>query len=171
MHRPPEPVPPGIEAAAIQTSKNVGIDLLPPLKGASCCPAPGAFGSIDLNVWYAMAARNVVLAEQMKMDIALICNGCYKSIWEVNHKLKHNDELRDGVNEVLKEIDMEFKGTVDVWHLAELYYDPQDRGRQEDCRQRQAPPDRREGRRPLRVPPDEAEQGAALREHRDPRCG
>ena len=53
-----------------------------------------------------MAARNVVLAEQMGVDITLICNGCYKSIWEVNHKLKHNDELRDGVNEVLKEIDM-----------------------------------------------------------------
>jgi len=115
---------PGIEAAAIRTSKNVGIDLLP-LKGASCCPAPGAFGSIDLNVWYAMAARNIVLAEQMGMDIALVCNGCYKSIWEVNHKLKHNDELRDGVNEVLKEIDMEYKGTIDVWHLAELYYDPE----------------------------------------------
>ncbi|NYT05871.1 MAG: CoB--CoM heterodisulfide reductase subunit B [Methanomicrobiales archaeon] len=114
---------PGCEAAAIRTSAKVGIELLP-LKGASCCPAPGAFGSIDLNVWYAMAARNVVLAEQMNMDITLICNGCYKSIWEVNHILKHNDELRDGVNEVLKEIDMEFKGTIDVWHLAELYYDP-----------------------------------------------
>jgi heterodisulfide reductase subunit B len=115
---------PGIEAAAIKTSRNVGIELLP-LKGASCCPAPGAFGSIDLNVWYAMAARNIVLAEQMNTDITLICNGCYKSIYEVNHKLKHNDELRDGVNEVLKEIDMEFKGSIDVWHLAELYYDPE----------------------------------------------
>lgn len=114
---------PGCEAAAIKTSAKVGIELLP-LKGASCCPAPGAFGSADLNVWYAMAARNVVLAEQMKMDIALICNGCYKSIYEVNHILKHNDELRDGVNEVLKEIDMEYKGSIDVWHLAELYYDP-----------------------------------------------
>ncbi|MDT8357328.1 MAG: heterodisulfide reductase-related iron-sulfur binding cluster, partial [Methanomicrobiaceae archaeon] len=114
---------PGIEASAIKTSEKVGIRLVP-LNGASCCPAPGAFGSADLNVWYAMAARNVVLAEQMKKDIALICNGCYKSIWEVNHILKNNDELRDGVNEVLKEIDMEFKGSVDVWHLAELYYDP-----------------------------------------------
>jgi len=70
-----------------------------------------------------MAARNVVLAEEMKKDIALICNGCYKSIYEVNHILKHNDELRDGVNEVLAEIDMQFKGSIDVWHLAELYYD------------------------------------------------
>ncbi|MCX6682491.1 MAG: heterodisulfide reductase-related iron-sulfur binding cluster, partial [Methanoregula sp.] len=112
---------PGIESAAIKTSKKLGIELLP-LKGASCCPATGAFGSIDLNVWYAMAARNVVLAEQMKTDIALICNGFYKSIWEVNHKLKHNQDLKDGVNEVLKELDMEFKGTANVYHLAELLY-------------------------------------------------
>lgn len=112
---------PGIEASAIRTGKKLGIELLP-LKGASCCPAPGAFGSIDLNVWYAMAARNLILAEQMNMDIALICNGCYKSIWEVNHKLKHNDELRDSVNEVLKEVDMEFKGTSNVYHLVELYF-------------------------------------------------
>jgi heterodisulfide reductase subunit B len=69
-----------------------------------------------------MAARNLVLAEQMKMDIALVCNGCYKSIWEVNHKLKHNKDLRDGVNEVLKEIDMEYKGSINVYHTAELLY-------------------------------------------------
>jgi heterodisulfide reductase subunit B len=114
---------PGCEAAAIKTSRNLGIELLP-LKGASCCPAPGAFGAVDLNVWYAMAARNIVLAEQMNKDIALICNGCYKSIYEVNERLKHDDELRDGVNEVLSEIDMEYKGSIDVYHLAELYYDP-----------------------------------------------
>jgi len=114
---------PGCEAAAIKTSEKLGIKLLE-LQGASCCPAPGAFGSIDLNIWYAMAARNLLLAEQMKKDIALICNGCYKSIYEVNEKLKHHKELREGVNEVLKGIDMELKGTIDVWHLAELLYDP-----------------------------------------------
>jgi len=115
---------PGCEASAIKTSEKLGIKLLE-LHGASCCPAPGAFGSIDLNIWYAMAARNVILAEQMGKDIALICNGCYKSIYEVNEKLKKHDELRDGVNEVLKEIDMEFKGSINVWHLAELLYDPE----------------------------------------------
>jgi len=112
---------PGSEAASIKAMKKLGVELVP-LKGASCCPAPGAFGSIDLNVFYAMAARNLVLAEQMKMDIALLCNGCYKSIWEVNHKLKHNQDLKDGVNEVLKEIDMEYKGTINVYHTAELLY-------------------------------------------------
>jgi len=114
---------PGCEAAAIKTSRNVGIELLP-LKGASCCPAPGAFGAVDLSVWYAMAARNIILAEEMGKDIALICNGCYKSIYEVNERLKEHDDLRDSVNEVLAEVDMEFKGTIDVYHLAELYYDP-----------------------------------------------
>jgi heterodisulfide reductase subunit B len=114
---------PGAESASYKTSEALGIKLLD-LEGASCCPAPGAFGSIDLDIWYAMAARNLVLAEQMKKDIALICNGCYKSIWEVNHKLKKHPELKERVNEVLKGIDMEFKGTIDVWHLAELFYDP-----------------------------------------------
>jgi len=124
---------PGCEASAIKCSKKLGINLHD-MKGASCCPAPGAFGSIDLNVWYAMAARNVVIAEKMGMDIALECNGCYKSIYEVNEKLKHNDELRDMVNEVLKTVPdptdptkkgtMEFKGTIDVFHLVELYADP-----------------------------------------------
>ena len=113
---------PGCEASAIKTSEKLGIKLLP-LNGASCCPAPGAFGSIDLKVWYAMAARNLCLAEEMGKDIALVCNGCYKSIFEVNHILKHDAKLRDGVNEVLKEIDMEFKGSIDVYHLAELLYD------------------------------------------------
>jgi len=86
---------PGCEYSGIECSKNLGLEMVP-LKGASCCPAPGAFGSIDLNVWYAMAARNIVLAEQMGLDIALECNGCYKSIYEVNN----------------------------VYHLIELYYDP-----------------------------------------------
>jgi heterodisulfide reductase subunit B len=115
---------PGAESASYKTAEKLGIKLLD-LEGASCCPAPGAFGSIDLDIWYAMAARNLVLAEQMKKDIALICNGCYKSIWEVNHKLKRHPELKERVNEVLKGIDMEFKGTIDVWHLAELFYDPE----------------------------------------------
>jgi heterodisulfide reductase subunit B len=114
---------PGCEAAAIRTSRNVGIELLP-LKGASCCPAPGAFGAVDLRVWYAMAARNLCLAEEMGKDIALICNGCYKSLYEVNERLKEDDELRDEANEVLAEIDMEYKGSIDVYHLAELLYDP-----------------------------------------------
>ncbi|HPH35114.1 MAG TPA: CoB--CoM heterodisulfide reductase subunit B [Methanoregulaceae archaeon] len=115
---------PGAESASYKTAEKLGIKLLD-LEGASCCPAPGAFGSISLEIWYAMAARNLCLAEQMNKDIALICNGCYKSIWEVNHKLKHHKELKEKVNEVLKTIDMEFKGTIDVWHLAELFYDPE----------------------------------------------
>ena len=58
---------PGCESASIKAMKKLGVELVP-LRGASCCPAPGAFGSIDLNVFYAMAARNLVLAEQMRSE-------------------------------------------------------------------------------------------------------
>lgn len=112
---------PGIEAATIKTSKALGLELVD-LKGASCCPAPGAFGSMDILTWEALAARNLCLAEQVGLDCTVVCNGCYKSLYDTNEKLKENSKEREKVNELLKLADMEFKGTIEVRHLAEQLY-------------------------------------------------
>lgn len=112
---------PGIEAATIKTAKNLGIELVD-LKGASCCPAPGAFGSMDVLTWEALAARNVCLSEQMGLDCTVVCNGCYKSLYDTNEKLKENSNEKAKVNELLKLADMEFQGTIEVRHLAEQLY-------------------------------------------------
>src|SRR5665647_3167888 len=63
---------PGIEASAVKTSRKFDIDLQD-FKGASCCPAPGAFGSMDVDAWIALGARNICLSEKEGKDIALIC--------------------------------------------------------------------------------------------------
>lgn len=112
---------PGIEAATIKTAKNLGLDLVE-LKGAGCCPAPGAFGSMDILTWEALAARNVCLSEQMGLDCSVVCNGCYKSLYDVNEKLKENPVEKERVNKLLKLAGMEFKGTVEVKHVAEQLY-------------------------------------------------
>jgi heterodisulfide reductase subunit B len=112
---------PGIEAATIKTAKNLGVELVD-LKGAGCCPAPGAFGSMDLLTWEALAARNICLSEEMGLNCSVVCNGCYKSLFDVNEKLKKNPAEKAKVNEILKVANMQYKGSIEVRHIAEELY-------------------------------------------------
>jgi heterodisulfide reductase subunit B len=112
---------PGIEASSVKTARKLDIELCD-LKGASCCPAPGAFGSMDVNAWLALGARNICLSEKESKDIALVCNGCYKSLFEANHRLKADPALKEKVNSILANIDYEFQGTIEVRHLIDILY-------------------------------------------------
>ena len=112
---------PSIEHAAKIVFKDLGMELLD-MDGATCCPAPGVFGSFDRVTWATIAARNLTIAEAGGHPITTGCNGCFASLWEANHELKHDDELRAAVNENLAEIDREFKGTIEVWHYVDALY-------------------------------------------------
>jgi len=110
---------PGIELATKKTLGAFGVEVLD-MKGASCCPAPGVIGSFDLLTWLVVAARNISIAEQMNADIMVSCNGCYATLQEANMLLQQNDKLRHEVNEVLKSINREYKGTAKVKHVIEV---------------------------------------------------
>lgn len=110
---------PGIELATRRVLEEFGIEVLD-MKGASCCPAPGIFGSFDLWTWLVVAARNISIAEEMGIDITMTCNGCYATIQEANHLLKGNNELKRKVNNVLKTVGREYKGTIRVKHVIEI---------------------------------------------------
>jgi len=113
---------PGIEAATIKVLNKFGIETRD-IEGASCCPAPGVFGSFDLKTWLLIAARNVMLAEKKGLDIVTTCNGCYGSLQEADHILKERPELKDWVNENFKEEGLEYKGNIKVKHILEVLYD------------------------------------------------
>ncbi len=112
---------PSIESAAKLVFKDLGVGLLD-MEGATCCPAPGVFGSFDRVTWATFAARNLTIAEAGGHPITTGCNGCFASLWDANHEMKQDDELRDAVNENLAEIDREFKGTTEVWHYVDTLY-------------------------------------------------
>jgi len=77
---------------------------------------------MDVNAWLALGARNICLSEKEGKDIALICNGCYKSLFEANHRLKSDPVMREKVNSILANIDYEFQGSVEVRHLIDILY-------------------------------------------------
>lgn len=112
---------PGIEKATRVMFDQLGVELND-MEGASCCPAPGVFGSFDRTTWAAIAARNITIAEDMDMDIMTECNGCFGSLYETNHLLHEDEEMKDKINTVLAEAGREFKGDVNVRHFAEILY-------------------------------------------------
>ncbi|UYP45746.1 H(2):CoB-CoM heterodisulfide,ferredoxin reductase subunit B [Candidatus Lokiarchaeum ossiferum] len=94
------------------------------MEGASCCPAPGVFRSVDKAMWLTVGARNINIAEQNHNDLLTLCNGCNGTLNEVDHQLKHNEELKGRVNEVLSSVGRTYTGTSKVRHIMDvLYYD------------------------------------------------
>ncbi|MFW9938455.1 MAG: CoB--CoM heterodisulfide reductase subunit B [Candidatus Thorarchaeota archaeon] len=112
---------PFIERATRKVFEKLGIDLIE-MEGASCCPAPGVFRGFDIESWLIVGARNLTIAEENETDIALMCNGCYGSLLEVNHILKTDPEKRAIVNSHLAKVGREFKGTIEVRHIVDILY-------------------------------------------------
>ncbi|MFX0075424.1 MAG: CoB--CoM heterodisulfide reductase subunit B [Candidatus Hermodarchaeota archaeon] len=112
---------PFIERATRAVFEKFKIELVD-MKGASCCPAPGVFRGFDIDTWLVVGARNITIAEELGLDIALMCNGCYGSLLEVNHTLKHDKEKRELVNEHLAKIGREYKGTIQIRHVVDIMY-------------------------------------------------
>ncbi|KZX11757.1 CoB--CoM heterodisulfide reductase subunit B [Methanobrevibacter filiformis] len=112
---------PGIEKATRILFDKLGIKLND-MEGASCCPAPGVFGSFDKKTWASIAARNLTIAEGMGSDLMTECNGCFGSLFEANLELQHDAAFKDEINEVLAEVGKEYKGSINVRHFAEVLY-------------------------------------------------
>lgn len=81
----------------------------------NCCGFP--MDPINHDLMLAMAARNLCLAEQQKINIMTLCNGCFGILNHVNEELKEDKKIKEQANIYLKEIGMEFKGTTSVKHL------------------------------------------------------
>ncbi|MEE9118819.1 MAG: CoB--CoM heterodisulfide reductase iron-sulfur subunit B family protein [Calditrichia bacterium] len=113
---------PQIESAVRFCLHKLGIELVEDDR-FSCCPDPIYFKAGDKTTWYTLAARNICLAEEKGLDIITMCSGCTSTLCEVNFHLKHDKKLREKINENLKPIGKEYKGSIQVRHLVTLLRD------------------------------------------------
>jgi len=86
------------------------------LEEASCCGASHLqdyddFLSLVLN------ARNICYAEQRGMTMVTICNTCQLNTMMTKRRLDKDPELKAKVNEKLKEVGLEYKGTSEIVHF------------------------------------------------------
>ncbi|SHI74421.1 CoB--CoM heterodisulfide reductase iron-sulfur subunit B family protein [Desulfofundulus thermosubterraneus] len=104
---------PDLEQAVRYAFPALGIEL-DNLEGQSCCPSWGTMPSVDVVGWCAVGARNHTIAEEKGLDIVTVCGSCYGSLAESKYKMDTHPEIKAQVNEILKDIGREYKGTSNV---------------------------------------------------------
>ncbi len=110
-------IPYRVSSYEISTRKvldRLGVELVE-MPDFTCCGLP--LDPVNHEMMLTLAARNLCLAEQQKLPVMALCNGCFGVLNHVNKELKEDKGLRERVNGYLKEIGMEFKGTTTVKHL------------------------------------------------------
>jgi len=84
----------------------------------NCCGLP--FDPVSHEAMLILAAKNLALAEQQGLSILTLCPGCAGTLKKVNKILNNDQEQRDNINSHLKEVGLEFKGSVETKHLLQL---------------------------------------------------
>ena len=67
-------------------------------------------------------ARTLAIADNIGHDILTPCNGCFGSLKDAYHLLKHDTNYREKVNEELAKENLEFKGISKPRHFVEVLY-------------------------------------------------
>jgi heterodisulfide reductase subunit B len=108
---------PSYEISARKILDKLGVGLVE-MPEFNCCGFP--MDPINHDLMLTLAARNLCLAEKQNLNILTLCNGCFGILNETNKILKEDKKLKEKVNGYLKEIGMEFKGTIEVKHLVHV---------------------------------------------------
>jgi len=108
------------EMSAREIAKVLGIDFVN-IDDFACCGTPlKSSKHLDSII---LAARNLAIAGEKKLDICTLCSSCTSVLTEVNKELNENEELRDKINNELKKIGKKFTPGVKVRHFSRILYE------------------------------------------------
>jgi len=104
------------EISARKVFDKLGMELVE-MPDANCCGLP--VDPANHEMMLALSARNLCLAEQQNLNIITLCTGCATTLRKTNKMLKIDKKMKDEINGILKQIGMEFKGTIEVKHMVQ----------------------------------------------------
>jgi heterodisulfide reductase subunit B len=111
----------GYEMSLREVMPRLDVELVD-LDNVSCCGTP--IQSVNMLAALYLAARNLAIAEKTGLaNLLLPCNGCYLSLSEAQHLLSHDEKLKETINEVLKEENLQYTGSTKIWHTINLLHD------------------------------------------------
>lgn len=111
---------PSAELATRKVFNSLGLGIVE-MEGYTCCPDPILARLMDRRVALSMSARNLSIAERQGLDVVVLCNGCYETLWEANEFMKRGENSRE-INELLAKVGRKYKGTINVRHVVEVLY-------------------------------------------------
>lgn len=92
----------------------LGIELVE-LKDWVCCGATSAH-SINHLLSIALPARNLALAQESGMDLAIPCSACYNRVKKADYNMQNNEAMRKEVEQI---VDFNYDGIINVYSLIE----------------------------------------------------
>jgi heterodisulfide reductase subunit B len=110
-----------LEASVREVFPKLGIELQD-MSNTSCCGFP-ALSSISRNAWIYLSARNLAVAEEMKLPVLPLCNGCHLSFIETKNALAEDLNLKRNIDEKLARENLSYSGDVEIIHILEVLHD------------------------------------------------
>jgi len=107
----------GVSSQAV--SKVLGIELVE-IPDWNCCGAMDAVYAYNPLLSISLSARNLALAEKMKMDIVTLCSACFFTLSRANKLLHEDSELKGKVDKLLTESGLQYSGEVKVRHYLDV---------------------------------------------------
>jgi len=105
------------EISARKILGKLGVELVE-MPEFNCCGLP--LDPVSHETMLILAAKNLALAEQQGLNILTLCPGCAGTLKKVNRTLKEDKALKEQINAHLKEVGLEFKGTIEAKHLLQV---------------------------------------------------
>ncbi|MFO7967179.1 MAG: CoB--CoM heterodisulfide reductase iron-sulfur subunit B family protein [Archaeoglobaceae archaeon] len=101
--------------STLKVAEKLGIELVD-MEQENCC---GTHNVEDYNedVWLALNARNLALAEGLGADLVTICSGCFLTTKKAQKALEIGQKEKEKVNKILHEINREYSGSSKVKHI------------------------------------------------------
>ncbi len=102
------------EISARAALKKLDIDISD-IADFKCCGYP--LEQIDLKSYLVLSARNLALAEKMRMNILTLCQCCFGSLKKAAYLLKTDKTLYNEINSILIREGLIYKGGYEIFNL------------------------------------------------------